>query len=82
MHNFKIRNKLFGTYPIIFHHPGYVGGPNIIVGILKIKKLFFNFVKGPSGQTFLDRKEMIKYEIPASRELPTPDIWKELTVLL
>ena len=81
MHNFKIRNKLFGTYPIIFHHPGYVGGPNNIVGILKIKKLFFNFVKGPSGQTFLDRKEMIKYEIPASRELPTPDICKELTVI-
>ena len=61
----KIKNKRFNTCPIVFHHPGNVGGPNNIFGIIKIKKMLFSILGKNSSEYFCGRKEVINYKVPA-----------------
>lgn len=66
MKNFRVRNRVFGTYPSVFHHPGIIGGsgPNNIYGIVQLKKMFFDLIGDPSNGSFWDRKEKIRLNIP------------------
>ena len=71
----RVRNKSFGTYPTIFHHPGRIGdiNGNRVSGIVKLKQRFFESIADPDNRReFFDRKEKIQLSVPRTPETSNP----------
>lgn len=81
METFRVKNKVFGTYPSIFHHPGRIGDGNRILGIVQLKQLLFNTIGDVKNGYFWDDKERIRLKIPTPRGLELKDISSKLTVI-
>ncbi|PSB59238.1 glycosyltransferase domain-containing protein [Chamaesiphon polymorphus] len=81
MEYFRVRNKLFNTYPSIFHHPGKIGDGNRIIGIVQLKKMFFDLIGDSNNGYFLDYKEKIRLKIPIFNSNKVNEIANKLTVI-
>jgi len=78
----KIKNRVFNTYPVVLHHPGNVGGPNNIFGIIRIKKMLFSIIGKNSLEYFCGRKEIINYKVPAIQMRSSRKTKELLTVVV
>lgn len=81
MENFQVKNKVFSSYPSIFHHPGRIGDGNRILGILQLKKIFFDLIGDVKNGYFRDEKEKIRLKIPAVSHTLQEEIASKLTVV-
>lgn len=79
--DFRVKNKMFGTYPSIFHHPGKIGDGNRILGIVQLKKMFFDLIGDAKNGYFWDHKEKIRLKIPKPSDLKSKEIADKLTVI-
>jgi len=78
----EVYNRVFGTRPILFHHPGRTGpyNPNRIEGVLEIKRDLFAAIGKPGKGSFKDRKEGFDLPIPRPA-LVDEELGKLLTVI-
>lgn len=81
MEGFRVKNRLFDTYPSIFHHPGKIGDGNRILGIVQLKKMFFDLIGDEKNGYFYDHKEKIRLKIPKPNSLQFKEIADKLTVV-
>jgi len=81
MQAFRVKNKAFGTYPSIFHHPGKVGDGNRILGIVQLKQLFFDVIGDSKNGYFWHDKEKVRLKIPTTSDLELEEISSKLTVI-
>lgn len=79
--NFRVKNKAFGTYPSIFHHPGRIGDGNRILGIIQLKRIFFDLIGTSENGYFWDFKEKIRLKIPTAPVLQPAKVAEKLTVI-
>jgi hypothetical protein len=63
-----VRNRVFETRPILFHHPGRTGrgNSNRIEGLIELKRDLFATIREGGGGWFRDRKEGHRLPVPAS----------------
>lgn len=81
MDDFRVRNKVFGTYPSVFHHPGRIGDGNRIFGIVQLKKLWFDLIGNSENGFFWDQKENLRFKIPTPSQSIAKEIGDQVTVI-
>ena len=81
MEKFCVKNKKFGTYPSIFHHPGRIGDGNRIIGIVHLKKLFFDLIGDSESGYFWDDKESIRLKIARLNTSVNTEVSDKLTII-
>jgi hypothetical protein len=81
MNNFIVRNKVFNTYPSIFHHPGKIGDGNRTYGIVQLKKIFFDVIGDSMNGYFYDDKEKIRLKIPTTSYHELTNVSSKLTII-
>jgi hypothetical protein len=77
-----VRNRVFGTSPIVFHHPGRTGkrNRNRIEGIIELKRDLFDLIGDRRNGRYLDRKEKRRLSIPTPAAVDE-ELGSKLTVV-